>query len=135
MADTVTRSVRSRIMAAVKQKDTAPEMVVRRLLHSLGYRYRLHCRNLPGTPDLVFPSRRKIVFVSGCFWHAHRCRRGCAPRSRRQYWLAKFARNKRRDEHARRALRRLGWDVLTVWECQTRQSAKLREQLTNFLTA
>jgi DNA mismatch endonuclease (patch repair protein) len=120
-------------MAAVKSKDTTPELIVRRLAHSLGYRYRLHVRSLPGTPDLVFPSRRKIINVSGCFWHMHGCGRCRIPSSRRSYWLAKLKRNKQRDQRTRRALRRLGWDVLTVWECQTKDLQKLAQRVTAFL--
>jgi DNA mismatch endonuclease (patch repair protein) len=121
MADTFTQAERSRIMAAVKSKDTAPELVVRRLVHAMGYRYRLHVRSLPGAPDLVFARRRKVVFVHGCFWHRHRCARGDRmPGSNRGYWLKKLEGNRRRDVKHRRALGRLGWRVLVVWECQTR---------------
>ncbi len=133
MADTFSKSERSRIMATVKSKGTAPEMVVRRLVHSLGYRFRLHNRLLPGCPDLIFPSRRKIIFVHGCFWHRHNCRRGRAiPSDHRDYWEAKFARNRQRDRQVRRALRRDGWNVLVVWECQT-QRPNLAEVLDEFL--
>ena len=105
MADTFTRSERSRIMAAVKSKDTTPELLVRRLVHSLGYRYRLHVRSLPGTPDLVFPRLRKIINVNGCFWHMHGCARCRVPSSRRDYWIAKMQRNAARDKRTQRELR------------------------------
>jgi len=120
-------------MACIRSKDTTPEMKVRRLVHALGYRYRLHVRTLPGTPDLVFPSRRKIINVSGCFWHMHGCG-GCRiPATRRTYWKAKLTRNKERDDCTRRALRRLGWKVLTVWECQTGDGQRLADRMTRFL--
>jgi DNA mismatch endonuclease, patch repair protein len=120
-------------MAAVKSKDTAPEMIVRRLVHSLGYRYRLHVRALPGTPDLVLPRFRKVINVSGCFWHMHTCGRCRIPTSRRSYWLAKLQRNQQRDKRSRRSLGRMGWRVLTVWECQTKDMGKLERRITSFL--
>jgi DNA mismatch endonuclease, patch repair protein len=118
MTDVVSRSERSRIMAAVRSKDTAPEMVVRRLVHLLGYRYRLHVRGLPGAPDLVFPRLRKIINVNGCFWHLHGCPRCRMPSSRRNYWVKKLQGNADRDKHNLRKLQRDGWKVLTLWECQ-----------------
>ncbi|HAU36468.1 MAG TPA: very short patch repair endonuclease [Phycisphaerales bacterium] len=137
MADTVCTSERSRIMAAVKSKDTAPEMIVRRMVHSLGYRYRLHVKSLPGTPDLVFPRLRKVINVSGCFWHMHRCGRCRIPASRRRYWVSKLAKNAARDKRTNRALRDKGWDVFTVWECQTRASrmSKLKARIVAFLSS
>ncbi len=135
MADTVSKSERSRIMAAVKSKDTTPELTIRRLVHSLGYRYRLHQRSLPGTPDLVFAARRKVIDVHGCFWHMHRCGRCRIPTSHRNYWLAKLQRNAARDKSNRRALRRAGWGVLVIWECQTGPAkiARLRARIVAFL--
>lgn len=133
MPDTFNKAQRSRIMAAVKSKDTAPELAVRRLVHRLGFRYRLHVRALPGTPDLVFPSRRKIINVSGCFWHMHGCGRCRIPTTRRSYWKAKLMRNKERDRHTRRALRRLGWNLLTVWECEVTESERLATKIVRFL--
>jgi DNA mismatch endonuclease, patch repair protein len=119
--DVFTPEQRSRVMARVRSGDTAPEMTVRRLVHALGYRFRLHRRDLPGVPDLVFVSRRKIVFVHGCFWHQHHCKRGNrVPATRQDYWLPKLARNVARDHRTRRKLRRMGWGVMTVWECQIR---------------
>ncbi|HAK62294.1 MAG TPA: very short patch repair endonuclease [Alphaproteobacteria bacterium] len=127
-------AVRRRTMQAVKDKNTAPELAVRRLAHALGYRYRLHRKDLPGKPDLVFPSRRKIIFVHGCFWHGHDCRRGArTPKSNRDYWLAKIARNRARDLKARKALSEAGWRVLTLWECGTKEPAVLRTILRDFL--
>jgi DNA mismatch endonuclease (patch repair protein) len=123
MADTLTPKQRSRQMALVRDKDTGPELVVRRIVHALGFRYRLHVRSLPGCPDLVLPRHRKIIFVHGCFWHQHRCKRGNRrPATNRKYWDAKLERNKQRDRKHRRELRRLGWRVLTIWECQTKAS-------------
>jgi DNA mismatch endonuclease, patch repair protein len=136
MADTFTKAERSRIMAAVKGKDTAPELIVRRLVHAFGYRYRLHVRSLPGCPDLVLPRLRKVILVSGCFWHMHSCGRCRIPATRRGYWVAKLERNVSRDGRNRRALRRAGWQVLVVWECQTiaARRERLRAKLQAFLT-
>ncbi|MBN8966099.1 MAG: DNA mismatch endonuclease Vsr [Rhizobiales bacterium] len=114
--DTLTKAERSEQMARVRNKDTKPEWVVRRMLHSLGYRYRLHRRDLPGSPDLVFPSRKVVVFVHGCFWHGHHCPRGKAPSSNKGFWNKKISGNKTRDLRNTRALRRLGWSVITLWE-------------------
>ena len=135
MPDTFTGQERSRIMAAVRSKDTAPEMVVRRMVHALGFRYRLHVRALPGTPDMVFPRLRKIINVSGCFWHMHGCGRCRIPKSRRRYWVAKLNRNAARDKKNRRLLRRNGWDVLVVWECQTGRANtdRLRAKIVKFM--
>ncbi|MGB2984661.1 MAG: very short patch repair endonuclease [Phycisphaerae bacterium] len=121
--DTFSAKERSRIMALVRSTNTKPEMVVRKLVYSLGYRYRLHRRDLPGCPDVVFPSKRKVLFVHGCFWHQHRCKRGSRiPSSRREYWVDKLQRNVVRDRRVRRNLHKRGWSVLVVWECQTRSS-------------
>lgn len=122
MATTATKRTdpqRSRIMRAVKAKDTKPEIAVRRLVHALGYRYRLHRRDLPGRPDLVFGPRRKLIFVHGCFWHGHNCKRGARmPKANADYWRAKIDRNRERDRTNSEALRASGWDVLTIWECE-----------------
>lgn len=129
MTDRFTPEKRTAIMRSIRGKDTKPEHIVRRLIHGLGYRYRLHARDLPGSPDLVFRSRRKVIFVHGCFWHRHRCRRGQSiPATRKRFWSEKLESNRKRDERQRRELRRLGWSVLTVWECQT--SPKKLERLT-----
>lgn len=129
MADTFTTAERSRIMAAVKGKHTTPEMVVRRIVHGRGYRYRLHVNSLPGAPDLVFPRLRKVIIVNGCFWHMHRCGRCRIPASRRKYWVGKLQRNAARDKRTRRNLRRAGWQVLVVWECQTAMAQRERLEL------
>ncbi|MCG3179163.1 MAG: Very short patch repair protein [Phycisphaerae bacterium] len=130
MADVFTPEERSAIMRAVRSTDTKPEMIVRRLVHSMGYRYRLHVKSLPGCPDLVFPKYRAVIFVHGCYWHRHNCREGRSmPASNTDYWQVKFARNRRRDACVRRNLRRLGWKVLVLWECQTRNAATLKERI------
>ena len=122
-------------MRRVRSKDTTPEMRVRRLVHGMGYRYRLHAKDLPGTPDLTFRRRKKVVFVHGCYWHRHPgCRRTSTPSTRRDYWQAKFDRNVARDEKAVAALEADGWDVLVVWECETKDAGALRETLSSFLT-
>lgn len=121
-------------MRRIRNADTKPEMAVRRLLHGLGYRYNLHRRDLPGTPDIVFSSRRLIILVHGCYWHRHRCKKGRSePGTNHTFWQTKFEANKRRDRKNRRKLRELGWDVLVVWECQTRNLEKLEERLVQFL--
>ena len=126
--------VRSRTMRAVRSRDTGPEMVVRRLAHGMGYRYRLHRKDLPGAPDLAFPSRRKAVFVHGCFWHWHNCPRGDRmPKSNRDYWTRKLSRNRSRDAEHRGRLQSMGWDVLTIWECQIGDRDALRARLRAFL--
>ena len=134
MVDTVSPEVRSRIMARVKSKGMKPEMAVRRLLHGLGYRYRLHRPDLPGRPDLAFPSRRKVVFVNGCFWHNHAgCPRVRVPSSNREYWVAKLERNSARDERNLALLAEQGWAAMTVWECELRDMPAAAERMTEFL--
>lgn len=133
MADTRTKEQRHRIMQAVRSENTRPEWEVRRLLHSLGYRYRLHRKDLPGKPDLVFPSRRKAIFVHGCFWHAHSCRYGRPPKSRLDYWLPKLHQNKKRDSQKSAQLETLGWDVLIIWQCETKDMDNLAVKLRDFL--
>ncbi|MEJ0077627.1 MAG: very short patch repair endonuclease [Alphaproteobacteria bacterium] len=134
MADTRTPQQRRRIMQSVGQRHTGPELVVRRVVHALGYRFRLHRRDLPGRPDVVLPRYKMAIFVNGCFWHGHsRCRKGRLPKSRREYWEPKIARNKERDAAAIRKLKGMGWSVLTVWQCQTRDGAALSSMLRTFL--
>jgi DNA mismatch endonuclease (patch repair protein) len=121
-------------MQAVRDKDTRPEWIVRRLLHGLGYRYRLHCNKLPGCPDLVFSRRHKVVFVHGCFWHGHECPRGARlPARNRDYWMKKLTGNKVRDLAQNAALTAAGWGVLVVWECETRNLSALAGRLQSFL--
>lgn len=121
-------------MRAVRRKDTGPELTVRKLLHHMGFRYRLQGRDLPGRPDIVFRSRRKAVFVHGCFWHGHDCRRGSRPSSNADFWSAKLDRNKERDAEQLRSLAALGWKPMVVWECETRNSAALESRLRAFLS-
>lgn len=135
MPEKLTTAERSRVMAAVKSRDTKPELIVRRLVHGLGYRFRLHRRDLPGTPDIVLARLGKIINVHGCFWHMHRCqRRRKAPVNHAEYWRAKRERNAARDKRSLRALRRQGWQVLTVWECQTRNVEALTNRVASFLS-
>jgi DNA mismatch endonuclease (patch repair protein) len=119
MTDTLTRQERSERMSRIRGKGSASEMRLRRLIHSMGYRYRLHIKNLPGTPDLVFPSRKAVIFMHGCFWHRHQgCQLARIPKSRVAFWTEKLETNKRRDEANTRRLKELGWRVLVIWECQ-----------------
>ena len=133
MVDNRSPESRSALMSRIGGKDTAPEMVVRILLHGLGYRFRLHRRDLPGTPDIVFPSRRKVILVNGCFWHSHGCSIGRPPKSRPEFWLPKLQRNRSNDARNRRLLRNLGWGVLAVWQCQTKSRGRLEARLISFL--
>ena len=133
MADNLPPEVRSRIMASVPQENTGPEMCVRRMLHRLGYRYALHRRDLPGRPDLVFAPRRKVVFVHGCFWRGHACRKGRLPTSRVDYWSDKIRKNRTRDERNVNDLEADGWDVCIVWECETSDRNSLKRRLVHFL--
>ncbi len=127
---------RSAVMRAVKGRDTRPEMLVRRTAHALGYRFRLHRKDLPGSPDLVFPSRRKVVFVHGCFWHGHDCARGArAPKANAEYWSAKINRNVARDARVLVELRALGWEPLVLWECELKDHAALAGRLRQHLGA
>ena len=125
-------------MAAIRSTNTKPELTVRRLVHSLGYRYRLHCKDLPGKPDLVFRPRRKVIFVHGCFWHLHpakKCLDARQPKSNKSYWSPKLQRNVARDQEHLLKLRRDGWKVLVVWDCQTRDEEKIARRLAKFLGA
>lgn len=134
--DVHTPRQRSNNMAAIRGKNTTPELRVRRLLHRLGYRYLLHAKKLPGTPDLVFPSRKKIVFVHGCYWHCHHCKYGrTIPKTNAEFWANKRARNVARDAEQQKRLRQFGWETLVVWECQTRNSSSfdLEGRLISFL--
>ena len=134
MVDTVDKDTRSRIMARVRGKDTKPELVVRRLLFGSGYRYRLHDRNLPGKPDLVFLGRRKVIFVHGCFWHGHDCPRGNRlPKTNANYWRVKIERTRERDKVNAAKLEAEGWGVLVVWECQLRNDEQIVSRLRSFL--
>lgn len=133
MVDNRTPESRSRLMARIGSKNTAPELAVRRLLHIDGYRFRLHRKDLPGRPDIVFGARRKAIFVHGCFWHAHDCRLGALPKSRPEFWKPKRARNRARDAEAIAALKEWRWDALVVWQCETKHADELRRTLRDFL--
>lgn len=133
MADTRTAEQRRYIMQSVRSKDTGPEIIVRRVAHALGYRFRLHRRDLPGTPDLVFPSRKKAVYVHGCFWHGHGCSKGRLPKSRPEFWIPKIERNKERDSEAIAAMEAMGWETLTLWQCATKDRDAVAKALVDFL--
>jgi DNA mismatch endonuclease (patch repair protein) len=121
MADTVTKEVRSRIMSSVRQWDTSAERLVRSFLHAQGFRFRLHRRDLPGSPDIVLPRYRTVIFVHGCFWHQHRsCQKARRPSSNKDYWDRKLDENVQRDKKKANELRKLGWKVITIWQCETR---------------
>jgi DNA mismatch endonuclease (patch repair protein) len=125
---------RSSLMSRIRGKDTGPEMKVRRLAHALGFRFRLHRRDLPGSPDLVFPSLLKVIFVHGCYWHRHEgCRYAYSPKSNTRFWQSKFKANIDRDRSATSQLEALGWKVLVIWECETQSEEILRMHLIGFL--
>lgn len=122
-------------MSKVRGKNTTPELAVRKLVFSLGYRYRLHAKNLPGKPDLVFPGRKKAIFVHGCFWHSHDCKFGHPPSSRQDYWLPKLEANRRRDSQKSEELIKLGWKVLVIWQCEIKDTVKLAQTIVDFLNS
>jgi DNA mismatch endonuclease (patch repair protein) len=127
-------SARSENMRRIRSRNTLPEMVVRSMVHALGYRFRLHQGNLPGRPDIVFPSRKRVIFVHGCFWHAHRgCARTHVPKTNDAYWVPKLAGNKDRDRRNRRELATSGWRSLVIWECEIQNRGRLIGKLTKFL--
>lgn len=130
MADIVSKEARSKMMAGIRCKDTKPEMQVRSMLHKMGFRFRLHRKDLPGKPDIVLPKYRAVVFVHGCFWHRHSgCKYTYVPKSRIDFWNEKFEKNMERDKANREGLKKAGWSVLTVWECQTRNVDSLSKAL------
>lgn len=120
-------------MSRVRSKNTRPELVVRSILHRMGYRFRLHANDLPGSPDILLPRHRKAILVNGCFWHGHNCPRGKRPESRRAFWDSKLDETAQRDHSNQFQLRNLGWQVLTIWECELRHSAELREKIQQFM--
>jgi len=132
--DTLSRSERSKRMASIRSRDTKPELIVRRLIHGMGYRFRLHVRDLPGSPDLVFRSRAKAIFVHGCFWHMHK---NCCkpPKSHLRYWKPKLECNVQRDKAVRRKLQRRGWRSLIIWQCEIKSVDKLKRRIRHFLDA
>lgn len=136
MVDTLTKKERSKRMSLVRNKDTKPELIVRRLVYGLGYRYRLHRSDLPGKPDLVFFSRSKLIFVHGCFWHRHqrsKCKLARLPKSRLDFWVPKLDQNRLRDKSNQTKLHRLGWKFLIIWECELGDTRGLRTKLIDFL--
>jgi DNA mismatch endonuclease, patch repair protein len=135
MADRLTPRQRSVLMAGIWTKHTEPELKVRCLAHRLGYRFRLHRKDLPGSPDIVFPCQQSVVFVHGCFWHRHAgCRKASIPATRPDFWAQKLGHNVARDAKVRRRLRRSGWRVLVIWECETKQAFKFQTKLSRFLS-
>jgi len=124
---------RSENMRAIRSKDTQPELIVRSLVHRLGYRFRLHRPDLPGKPDLAFPARHKVIFVHGCFWHSHACKTGLVPRSNQEFWLPKLLRNKTRDSLNLEALKRQGWKALVIWQCELKDTYSLKLRMKKFL--
>jgi DNA mismatch endonuclease, patch repair protein len=138
MVDKLTPKQRSRNMGKIRSKDTSPEMVVRKLVHRLGYRYRLHRKDLPGKPDLTFPSKKKLIFVHGCFWHQHQassCKIARLPKSKTDYWIPKLQRNAERDIQHRKALKKMGWNSLVIWECETYKMKRLEKRIDKFLSS
>lgn len=134
MTDVFTKSKRSEVMSRIRSRDTGPERAVRSMLHKMGYRFRLHGAKLPGKPDIVLPRYHTVIFVHGCFWHRHKeCRFCYTPKSRVEFWLDKFEANIRRDREVNKLLRKLGWSVLTVWECELRSPDRLSMRLDNAL--
>ena len=134
MTDTHTPEQRSYNMSRIRSSNTRPELIVRSIVHRMGYRFRLHRRDLPGKPDLIFPSYKKVIFVHGCFWHMHDCRYGIVrPKTNADYWQSKRVSNVKRDEGHIKALKKTGWKVLIVWECQTKDTEVLRTKLKKFL--
>lgn len=134
MTDVLTPEERRKCMSNIKGKDTKPEIIVRKIAHRLGYRFRLNVKNLPGKPDLVFPGRKKVIFVHGCFWHMHNCRYGkVKPKTRATFWAKKRKSNTIRDKKCRLDLKKLGWQSLIIWECWTNNEQKISSLLKTFL--
>lgn len=130
--DTRSPEQRSYIMRSVRSRDTGPELIVRSLLHRMGFRFSLHRKDLPGRPDIVLPKHRAVVFVHGCFWHGHGCAKGRLPKSRLDFWGPKIQRNRNRDAESVKMLKREGWRVLTIWQCRTKDTGRLHDKLANF---
>ena len=135
MADVFPKPKRSEIMSHIGQKNTRPEILVRKMLHKLGYRFRLHRKDLPGTPDIVLPRYKSVVFVHGCFWHGHDdCSRATLPETNKEFWEKKVRKNRERDQLALKELQESGWQYLVVWQCQLRDQATLESTLKQFLS-
>lgn len=132
--DKFSLSKRSEIMSNIRGSNTRPEIAVRKLVYALGYRYRLHVRKLPGCPDLVFRKKKKVIFVHGCFWHAHGCKKGLPPKSNLDYWLPKLEENKHRDSRNISELKALGWKVMVIWQCELKDVELTKQRLISFLS-
>ena len=125
---------RSRNMSAIKSKNTKPEIAVRKLLHSMGYRFRLHRKDLPGSPDIVLPKYKTVIFVHGCFWHRHEnCKYASTPKTRKEFWENKFKTNLKRDAEVQEKIKNIGWQSVVIWECETKKVDNLREKLIDFI--
>jgi len=136
MADVFTKEKRSEIMSRIKGGNTKPELIVRSLLHRLGYRFRLHKKDLPGKPDIVLPRHKKVIFVHGCFWHGHKgCKRSSIPSSNTEFWATKIKKNIKRDKVKARALRRQGWKVLILWQCRIKDTDKVVDKIQKFMNS
>lgn len=136
MSDVFSPDKRSWVMRCVKGKNTSPELIVRRLVHRMGYRFRLHRKDLPGHPDLAFSSRKKTIFVHGCFWHGHTCPRGARiPKTNTEYWQRKIERNVKRDADHQERLKSMGWSTLIIWECEVRRSDRINFLIEGFMQA
>lgn len=134
MPDIFSREKRSRIMSGISGKNTKPELIVRKLLHKMGFRYRLHVSSLPGRPDIVLPRHKKIIFVNGCFWHGHsECKRSSRPHTNVDFWNKKIDGNITRDKRVRKELERLGWKILVIWQCQTKDLDNLKQTILDYL--
>lgn len=135
MTDVLTKEQRQKCMSRIRGRDTIPERKVRSIIHNLGYRYRLNVKTLPGKPDIVLACHRKIILVHGCFWHLHHCRYGrVTPSTNSAFWTKKRSDTRKRDEFTRRTLRKAGWSILTIWECELRNEDKLKRKIVKFLT-
>lgn len=136
MKSNILKKTRSEIMQAVHSKDTRPEMVVRKLIYAMGYRYRIHRKDIPGNPDIVFHGRKKVIFVHGCFWHGHDCTSGRnLPVTNLDYWIPKLRRNQERDKGNISLLKKKGWGVLVIWECQVKKRFFISKKIKQFLNS
>lgn len=131
--DTFSKEKRSEIMSKIKGKDTKPEKIVRSLLHSMGYRFRIHRKDLPGNPDIVLPKYKTVIFIHGCFWHGHDCKVSRVPKTRTHYWIDKFEKNRSRDRKNILDLKQTGWKVCVIWECQTQDFKKIENRIISLL--
>ncbi len=131
--DRVPKRVRSKIMRSVKSKNTGPEIIVKKIVFRLEYRYRVNFKYFPGKPDIVFTKKRKVIFVNGCFWHGHKCKKGMLPKTNISFWNSKIERNKKRDIEVKRKLRKMGWEIMTIWQCQLVKENRLQKRLIDFI--